>query len=136
GAVMLLILAAWLMTKNPDGSPVIPWLILITGLVSLGLCAWQGITLWLQKTTPEQKAVALVAQRRLNGMVMLAAGGLLLVLALVLGFGQAPSTTGGSAIRANFGETVGLILFALIALGAGYALLSPPREETAVNLEP
>jgi hypothetical protein len=139
GGVLLLILAWWLGLKFADErSQTIPWIIAIAGLAGLALAGWHAFTLWFQKTTPDLKAIGLAAQRRTTALALLAGGLLLVVVAIFLGFMPSPPVAGGwPALRANFGEAVGLFLFALIVLGSGRTLLYPPRDELrTIELEP
>src|SRR5947209_8195056 len=125
GGVLLIILAWWLGLKFYDErSLVIPWIIGIAGAAGLGLAGWHAFTLWFQKTPPEQKAVVLSGQRRTTALALLAGGALLLAVSFFLGFMPAHSgaSSGWAALRANFGETIGLFLFSLIVLGSGWAL--------------
>ncbi len=139
GGVLLLILAYWLKLKFADegaSAIAVPWIIGFVGGAALGMAVWYVYMLWFQKTPPDQKARALAAARRATGFVLIAGGALLLIIAVFLAFAQRPGGFGAS-LRANFGEAVGLFLFALVAMGAGRALLSPPRDELAtVDLEP
>src|SRR5258708_537647 len=139
GGVLLIVLALWLGYKGAEGrTPVLPWVVGVLGAASLGLMLWHALTLWLQKLPPDQKATVLAGQRRATGLALLGGGAVLLLIAAVLAF--QPGSGGGSAmaaLRANFGEGVGLLLFSLVALGAGWALLNPPRDSfAAVDLEP
>jgi hypothetical protein len=138
GGALLIILAWWLGLKFADDSKAIPWIIGVVGSAGIGLAGWHAFVLWLQKTTPDQQTVALAGQRRITAMALLVGGAGLLILALILGFQPRPGGTGGWAtLRAMFGESVGLFLFALVVLGAGRTLLSPPRDPFAtVDLEP
>jgi hypothetical protein len=136
GAIVLFILALWLRTKDADAFPVMPWLIGLVGLGSLGLAVWQAVTLWGQRAAPEAQEAALVGQRRTTGLLLLGGGVALVLLAAFLGLGQRPGDAGFGILWNNFGEAFGLFLFALVTLAAGRALLAPPRTDPAVNLDP
>ena len=140
GGALLIILAFWLGLKllADERSLVLPWIIGIAGGGGLALAGWHAFTLWLQKVPPEQKAAALASQRRVTALALLAGGAALVVIAFILGFAPRPGVSGTWAtLRGSFGEAVGLCLFALVALGAGKTLLSPPRDAfTTIDLEP
>jgi hypothetical protein len=139
GGALLIVLSLWLGYKNPEGStPVIPWLVAALGIASLGLAIWHAFTLWLLKAPPEQTAAALAGQRRATAFALLAGGAAMVVLAAVLAFAaQTGDVDRLATFKANFGESAGLFLLALVALGAGLVLLNPPRDENAaVNLTP
>jgi hypothetical protein len=138
GGALLLILAWWLGLKFEDPSRPVPWIIGVAGAIGVALAGWHVYTLWINKTPLEQKASMLQTQRQFTGLALLAGGAVLLIVDLFLAFSPGPGVAGGwPALRANFGEAVGLFLFSLIVLATGKALLSPPRDETAtVNLEP
>ena len=132
GGVQLAILALWLWLKfKNEGSPVLPLSVAVVAAVGIGLALWHAFVLWMQKITPEQRAIALSAQRRTTGLVLLAGGAALILIALFLGFMQRTGSEGGglASLKANAGEVGGLILLALIALGAGRLLLDPPSAE-------
>jgi hypothetical protein len=139
GGALLIVLSLWLGYKNPEGStPVIPWLVAALGIASLGLAIWHAFTLWLLKAPPERTAAALAGQRRATAFALLAGGAAMVVLAAVLAFAaQTGDVDRLATFKANFGESAGLFLLALVALGAGLVLLNPPRDENAaVNLTP
>ena len=97
GAVLLVVLSLWLGYKTAEGRmPVLPWMVAVLGLASLGLALWHGLTLWFQKVPPEQKATALAGQRQVTAMVLLAGGAAMVVIAAVLAF---VSQTGGDGRR-------------------------------------
>ena len=119
-------------------TPVLPWVVALLGLTSLGLAVWHALTLWLQKLPPEQQATVLASQRRATAIALLAGGAAMVVIAAILAtVSQTGSTAGIGPLYANFGESVGLFLFALVALGAGRVLFNPPRDPFAsVDLTP
>jgi hypothetical protein len=138
GGILLVILAFWLGLKYAEeSSRFSAWIIGAVALVALGLAGWHAFVLWLQKAPPDQRIAALTHQRRVTATALLAGGALLVVMALVIGFGPRPGGTGITFLRGNFGESIGLFLFALVTIVAGRLLLNPPAEEMApVNLEP
>ncbi len=124
-AVMLFVLGSWMQAKYIDGSRYRTYIFVIAGAAAAALAVWQAFTLWFQKATPEEKTVTLTQQRRLYSLIFLAAGLGLVGLAFVLGLGR--KTGGGYGfLLDNLGESIGVLLFGLIALGAGYSLSLTP----------
>jgi hypothetical protein len=139
GAALLIVLALWLGFKNPEGrAPVLPWVVAALGVASLALAIWHAFTLWFQKLPAEQIATGLAGQRRATAVALLGGGAAMVVLAGILAFVSQTGGDGGMvAFKANFGESVGLFLLALVTLGTGRALLNPPRDrDAAVDLTP
>jgi hypothetical protein len=137
GGILLIIFALWLGLKYAadERNLVLPWIIGVLGLTGLGLAGWYAFVLWMQKA-PDQRAVALAGQRRASALILLAGGAALLLIALFLAFGEARGSALAS-LRANLGEALGLFLFSLVSIGAGYSLLTPPRQTLApVDLDP
>jgi hypothetical protein len=140
GGILLLILAAWLWLKfRDDRGALFPALIAGIGIVGLALAGWHAFTIWFQKAPEDQRVAALSNQRRITALAVLAGGAALAIIALTIAFASWPGAPSGvwPRWRTTFGETVGLFLFAVFAMGVGRSLMSPPRAEgDTVDLEP
>ncbi len=115
GGMMLVVLTLWLRAKFFDELPFLVLAIVgFLGAYGIGSGAWILISCLRGKTTPELA----VNQRHLGGLLCLAAGGIMLLVAVALWF----------LLRlAGFGEYVGLAIFGLVAIFTGRSLL---RTET------
>lgn len=133
-ALMLFVIGSWMSSKYGDQGKVLMYIFRIAGAVAAGLAIWQAFTLWFKKDTPEQKSVTLDQQRRLFSLIFLATGLGLIGLAFVLGVGKKPGGTYGFMLD-NLGESVGVLFFGLISLGAGYFLSQSSAGETASPLQ-
>ncbi len=132
GAVMLIVLGFWMRSKN-EGARVLTSIFLIAGAVSAGLAGWQAFTLWFKQETPDQKTAGLAQQRRLLGNLLLLAGLLLIGLSFYLGIGKKPDAKTDFLID-NLAESIGVLLFGLIALGSGYLLTLPAQTDSAAPM--
>lgn len=119
GGVMLLVMAAWLRAKHEDLTIVLPLLVALLGLASLGLAAWQFLTIIKQNITDEQRSERLTQQRRATTIAVMLGGAALMLLGVYLGV---------TYKLAAFAEAVGLCLYALMALVAGRLLARPPGD--------
>jgi len=128
GALMLLVVGSWMRAKYGDANKIMTYIFLIAAAGAAGLAIWQAFTLWFQKETDDAKANTLSQQKRLYSMVFLAAGLALIVISFVLGVSK--KTTGGYGfVLDNLGESIGVLFFGLVALGAGYVLSQPAAVE-------
>src|SRR5438105_3628207 len=72
GGVQLAIVALWLWLKfRNEGSPLLPLTVAVLAAVGIGLACAHAFVLWMQKLTPEQRAVSLSRQRRPTGLTLL-----------------------------------------------------------------
>jgi hypothetical protein len=128
GALMLIVLGFWMRSKNEAGLRILSNVFLIGGAVSAGLAVWQAFTLWFKLEAPEQKTATLGMQRRILGNLLLVAGLALIGLSFYLGIGK---KTGGDVgfLLSNLAESIGVLLFGIIALGGGYLLTLPPQSD-------
>ncbi len=124
GAGMLVLLALWLNAKySPELSRLIPILVAAAALFSAGLAIR---FLALAGKSDESALKAMLHQGKL---ALLGGGFLLVVLAMPLGFTRTGSLQGAGTFLDNFGEAVGLVLFGLLAMGAGAAPASTNSDE-------
>jgi hypothetical protein len=133
GGIMLLVLAKWLAVKDGGAGPL-SYLTGAVGILALLLSLWPAATLWWHKPAPAIEAGQLSTQRRLIGLAFLAAGILLVVVALILGL-KTDAARGLTLNLDNFGAAAGLLLFALIAVGAGLRLQASPGASAEGFLE-
>lgn len=134
GALMLAVAGFWMRSKYGDGGRVHVYIFLIAAAVAAGLSLWQAFTLWFQRQPAGEKAATLGQQRRLFSLILMAGGLGLIGLAFALGFGRKPDRNIGFLLE-NLGESVGVLLFGLIAVGAGYALSAPSSTEGGTPMQ-
>ncbi len=112
GGIMLAILAIW-QNASPSSVSFVVTLLWIMAATFVGLCVWQLFA----RPDSEQE---LLRQRRLIGRILLAVGGVLLLLAIWLGFWKGIDV---------FGEAASMAVLALIAMGtAAFQLVSAVRK--------
>lgn len=129
GALMLIVLGFWMRSKNDAGTRVLTTVFLIAGAVSAALAVWQAFTLWFKQEAPADKAGTLAQQRRILGNVLLVGGLALVGLAFYLGIGKKPGNEGIGFLLDNLAESIGVLLFGVIALGGGYYLTLPAHSD-------
>jgi hypothetical protein len=124
GAGMLVLLALWLHAKYPPEQPrFYPILVAAAAALSAGLAIR---FLALGGKSDESALKAMLHQGKL---ALLGGGFLLVALGFLLGFVKTGANQGVAAFLDNFGEAVGLILFGLIAMGAGLAATGASSDE-------
>ena len=128
GALMLIVLGFWLRSKNEASTRILTNVFLIAGVISAGLAVWQAFTLWFKQEAPADKAGTLGQQRRILGNILLVGGLAIIALAFYLGIGKKPSGEVGFLFD-NLAESIGVVLFGVIALGSGYFLTLPPHAD-------
>ena len=123
-AVMLIVLGFWVRSKYEGAQKPLTYVFLLVGVAAVVLALWQAFTLWIKKEPAEAKIATLTQQRRIFSLAFMIAGLGLIVCAFLLGFGK---KTGGSYgfLTDNIAESIGVLLFGLIALGNGYVLSRP-----------
>ena len=129
-AIMLFVLGSWMRSKYGDAGRPATYVLLIAAAGAAGLAIWQAFTLWFKQETPEAKAVTLSQQRRLFSLIFLAAGIGFIGLAFYLGIGKKATGNYGFLLE-NIGESIGILFFGLISLGAGFQLSQSTSDETA-----
>lgn len=131
-ALMLVVLGSWMRIKRGETNNYYAYIFYGTAAAAALMCVWQAFTLWFQKVGDAERAASLAQQRKLFGMVFLAAGLGFIGLAIALGLGK--KTGGGfEFVRDNLGESIGVLFFGLIALGAGWALSQANESRSAVH---
>ena len=133
-AVMLFVAGFWMRAKYGDGAKIQYYVFLTAGFIAAGLAAWQAFTVWFKTQSPDEKANTLAQQRRLFSLIFMAAGLGLIGLAIALGFGRKPDRNIGFILD-NLGESIGVLLFGLIALGTGYAFSASPAGERTSSVQ-
>lgn len=125
---LLLVYSLWVAKGHPEITLAIPAILWILVAAGVGLGIWQFLGVSRTGQATETAAADLARQRRLVGLLLVAAGGLLGVLAGYLGV-----TLGLKGL----GESLGLALFALFTLTSGSCYLQPIREtpSSAVALD-
>lgn len=123
GAVMLVVLGFWLRSKNDPTTRMLGPVFLVGGAISAALAIWQAFTLWFQQAAPAQKTATLYQQRRILGYVLLIGGLVLVGFACYLGIGKKGDAI--QFVKDNLAESIGVLLFGIIALGSGYLLTLP-----------
>lgn len=112
GAIVLGIMALWLYTKYIDAPALLVWGFVVLAVASLGLA------IWLLRSPAKPQEASLQNQRHIVGMALGAGGVVLGIAAVWLGFGWG---------LVALGESLGLGILALIAVGASARLLSRPQ---------
>ncbi len=128
GALMLIVLGFWMSSKNEAGTRILNTVLLLAASFSAALATWQAITLWFKQETPADKARTLAQQRRIFGNVLLVAGLAIIALAFYLGIGKKPDGSTGF-IFDNLAESIGVVIFGIIALASGFVLTLPPQAD-------
>jgi ABC-type uncharacterized transport system len=128
GAIMLVVLGFWMRSKNAPTTRFLTTVFLIAGAVSAGLAVWQAFTLWFKQEAPADKAGTLGQQRRILGNLFLVGGLAMIGVAFYLGIGKKPGGETG-LLWDNLAESIGVVLFGVIALGSGYFLTLSPRAD-------
>ncbi len=116
GSLMLFTMALWLRAKHADLSIFWLFLLALLGLGWLGLVIRHGLTGARQTAAPQEKGERLAKERQIIGQVLMASGFLLLLFGAALGYWY---RLGG------FGESVGLVLFALVVMAIGRGMTRP-----------
>jgi len=127
GSAMLLVFGFWMRAKFDVGTPTKAYIFFAAGGAAFLLAFWQAFTLWVQHVPPEQKTGNLTHQRRMFSFAMMAGGLGLIVMSFVLGIDKKASGYGFNLD--NFGESIGALLFGVIALVSGYFLQSAPEAD-------
>ncbi len=129
GALMLLVFGQWMRSKYAGVNAPVTTIFFVASAAAAAAAAWQMFTLWFKQESAPQKIATLSQQRQIFSLVNMGAGLGLIVLAFVLGADK--SRPGFSFTLNNFPETIGALLFGLIALGSGYVLQIAPSDQVA-----
>ncbi len=117
-AVLLLILFLWLYQRDLEGVALVAWAVLLLGLASLAASVWQFLRARPAGASEADTEAALLRQRRALATVLFAGAAVLMLLGAWLAFQH------GLAV---FPEVSGMVVMALIALGAGFSQVRPPE---------